>query len=98
GRCVGYCPPSTLLFEELKRRYIPFAVLTNGSLIGKLPENSLTELWETSPLLKELREDQIPDDCSGCENAPRCGGGAKCIAFARTGDWRNRDPDCIIKR
>ena len=64
--------------------------------VGKLPENSLTEIWETSPLLKELREDQIPDDCSGCENAPLCRGGAKCVAFAKTGEWRNRDPDCFL--
>ena len=66
--------------------------------LGKLPETSLVDIWQTSPLLNELKTHPAQEGCRGCPHENTCRGGAKCIAYAKTGDWRVTDPDCPNKK
>ncbi|MBQ6421493.1 MAG: radical SAM protein [Clostridia bacterium] len=81
------------------------ALLADGTVLPcrRLPlpaGNVLFSDFETicreSPLLQALSDAGIPDACSGCRWAQTCRGGAKCIAYAKTGRWDVRDPDCPV--
>ena len=65
--------------------------------IGSCLENDMTELCEKSKLIKELQEQRIPDDCLSCPHAVLCRGGAKCLTYAVTGDYRGKDINCYYK-
>ena len=81
------------------------ALLADGSVMpcrrlplvaGNVNENDLLTIYRDSPILQELRSSGIPEGCRACRYADWCGGGAKCIAYARTGRWNVKDPDCMI--
>ena len=83
------------------------AILADGTVLpcrrlplplGRLPQDTLTQIWRDSPVLKALAAHSAPEGCLGCPHAETCGGGAKCIAMAKTGDWRVPDPDCPVIR
>ena len=57
----------------------------------------MTELCEKSEIIHELREQRIPTECLPCPNALLCRGGAKCLTYAVTGDFRNKDINCYYK-
>ncbi len=63
---------------------------------GNINDNSLLEIYRDSPLLKRLREPSIPEGCGGCEYSGLCHGGAKCVAYAETGSFNAKDPDCLV--
>ena len=65
--------------------------------IGSCLEEDMTELCEKSELIHELREQRIPKECLPCPNALLCRGGAKCLTYAVTGDFRNKDINCYYK-
>ena len=62
--------------------------------VGNVLETDLCTIWRTAPTLQALREETVPSDCEGCRYAESCRGGARCIAYAKTGRWDLRDPDC----
>ena len=81
------------------------ALLANGTVypcrrlpleVGNALETPLDVLFETSPLLKTLRAAGAPEGCRGCQWEETCKGGAKCVAFAKTGRWDEKDPDCPL--
>ncbi len=61
---------------------------------GNIKESDLLTIYRDSPLLKTIRQTAIPSECKLCQYAEACRGGAKCIAYARTGKFDVRDPDC----
>lgn len=79
-------------------------VLANGDVmpcrrlpfvIGNIRESSFSEILEGSSLLGEWDAHPFPDSCMACPHLLRCRGGAKCIAYAQTGDCLARDPNCF---
>ena len=45
-------------------------------LLGNILKTPISEIWETSPILKEFREKSyLPDTCRDCEMLDDCGGG-----------------------
>lgn len=64
-------------------------------IAGNINHESLLEIYRDSAVLKRLREAEIPEGCAGCEYSTFCRGGARCVAYAKTGDFRAKDPDCL---
>lgn len=60
---------------------------------GDLMESSFREIWETSPVLLELREGEVGGRCGRCEYRQVCGG-CRARAYAETGDMMGPDDSC----
>ena len=60
---------------------------------GDLMESSFREIWETSPVLMELREGEVGGRCGECEYRKVCGG-CRARAYAETGDLMGPDDSC----
>lgn len=65
--------------------------------IGNCLADDMTELCEKSELIRELQEQRIPEECLPCPHAVLCRGGAKCLTYAMTGDYRGKDVNCYYK-
>ena len=80
-------------------------VLADGSVMacrrlpiiaGSVRESDLLTIYRESPAILSLREAAVPEQCGSCEYAQLCAGGARCIAYARTGRYDIPDPDCPL--
>lgn len=64
---------------------------------GNIREQSFREIWETSPVLLQLRDlDQLKGRCGRCEFNELCGG-CRCRAYAAYGDYLEEDPACTYQ-
>lgn len=62
--------------------------------VGRLPEKSLKEVWDTSKVLRELRLRELyRGHCGICEFQAVCGG-CRARAYAYFGDYLGPDPGC----
>ena len=93
GSCYYHCSAGTDLLT----------LLADGTLlpcrrlpipVGNCLETDMRTLYQNSPLIRELREQKIPDECISCVKAELCRGGAKCLTYALTGDYNHKDPNC----
>ncbi len=78
-------------------------VMENGDLvpcrrmpivIGNLLQDNMYHLYKNNKILKELRKENIPDDCKECEDAELCRGGLKCLTYALYKDLNHKDIGC----
>lgn len=78
-------------------------ILANGDLlpcrrlpikIGNVLENDICNLYKNSTLIKELNLKEIPEKCNSCTMARYCRGGAKCLSYALTGNYNEKDINC----
>lgn len=68
-------------------------------LCGDVFSTTLSDVYRTHPVFRELRNCGIPEECSACERKHDCMGGAKCQSYAACGDFRRADPGCpLLKR
>lgn len=66
-------------------------------IAGNVRESSFREVWETSPVLLQLRDTtQLKGRCGVCEFNQICGG-CRCRAFAAFGDYLQEDPACTYQ-
>lgn len=95
GDCIYHCSAGSELL----------VVLADGTLlpcrrlplvVGSLMENNISELFEKSSILQELRSFEYPEECSTCGVRHLCKGGAKCQSLALKGDWKMKDPGCCL--
>ena len=63
--------------------------------VGNLREKNLKEIWEDSPVLKQLRNRDEYKGCGNCKYKYLCGG-CRARAYGYSGDLRGPDPGCII--
>ena len=93
GSCYYHCSAGTDLLT----------LLADGTLlpcrrlpipVGNCLETDMLTLYQSSPLIRELRAQRIPDECLSCVKAELCRGGAKCLTYALTGDYNHKDPNC----
>lgn len=62
--------------------------------VGNVREQSFNEIWYNSPVLNKLRDrDLLRGKCGRCKYRMVCGG-ARCKAYAKTGDVLAEDPTC----
>jgi len=63
-------------------------------VVGDLRKQSLAEIWERSPVLKELRDrSNLREHCGVC-NYRRVCGGCRARAYGYCGDYNAPDPGC----
>ena len=63
--------------------------------VGDLKEKSFREIWEESPVLKELRtREDLEEHCGVCEYRSVCGG-CRARAYGYFGNYKAPDPGCI---
>ena len=83
------------------------AVLADGTVMacrrlpvkcGSVRDSSLLRIYRSDPEILKLRSAPVPKACEGCEYSRLCGGGAKCVTFAKTGRYDLPDPDCPYLR
>ena len=61
---------------------------------GNVKEQSFKDIWENSPILKELRDfKSYKGKCGACEYLRVCGG-CRARAYAITGDYMDEEPFC----
>ena len=64
---------------------------------GNVRRQSLTEIWNTSPVFLELRDfSQLKGRCGTCEFKELCGG-CRCRAYSTYGDYLQEDPACTYQ-
>lgn len=62
--------------------------------VGDLREQSLSDIWENSPTLRELRSrENLKEHCGICEYRNVCGG-CRARAYGYYGDYLAADPGC----
>ena len=61
--------------------------------IGKLPEQSIEEIFLESQEMKDLRDYESIEGCGECDLLPYCRGD-RCVAYAVYGDYFAKDPQC----
>ena len=80
-------------------------VMENGDLVpcrrmpivvGNLLKDNMYELYKNNKVLKELRLNKIPDDCSECEHSEMCHGGLKCLTYALYKELNHKDIGCKL--
>lgn len=80
-------------------------VMENGDLVpcrrmpivvGNLLKEDMYDLYENSKVIKELKEDMVPDDCKNCEHSKKCAGGLKCLTYALYKDLNHKDVGCSL--
>ncbi len=65
-------------------------------VVGNLLKEDMYKLYKNSPILKELRQNKIPDECQLCENSHMCHGGLKCLTYAIYKDLNHKDLGCNV--
>ncbi len=80
-------------------------VMENGDLVpcrrmpivvGNLFEDTMYNLYKNNEILKDLRKNKVPDECSSCEHSDRCRGGLKCLTYALYKDLNKKDVGCNL--
>jgi radical SAM protein with 4Fe4S-binding SPASM domain len=64
---------------------------------GNLKDKPFREIWETSPLLKLIRnrDELLSGNCGGCEHKHICGG-CRAVSMSYYGDPMKGDPSCWV--
>ena len=66
-------------------------------VVGNIYERSIEDIWENSPILKDIRSITYQDlkgVCSKCKFAEYCGGGCRASAYNKYHDLTMPDPAC----
>lgn len=63
-------------------------------ICGNVFDSTLRDVYFTNETFKKLRVDSIPKECSGCDYAYFCKGGARCQSYAKYGSFYRADPAC----
>lgn len=64
---------------------------------GNVLDTSFRDAWNTSPVLRELRDlNQLKGKCGECEFKELCGG-CRCRAYAKYDDYLQEDPACTYQ-
>lgn len=66
-------------------------------VVGNVREQSFSRIWDSSPVLQDLRHpERLLGRCGRCEFKELCGG-CRCRAYAATGDYLQEDPACTYQ-
>lgn len=90
----GFCPAGVQTITILENgdimpcRRLPI-------VLGNIKLDNFYRVWYTNAILEKLRDRHRINRCGECSFLERCGG-ARCIAYAVTGDYMAEDPQCWI--
>ena len=80
-------------------------ILANGDLLpcrrlpivmGNTLEKTISQLYNESDLIKELKDNEIPKECERCYKSDKCRGGLKCLSYAVHKKLSLKDVNCPI--
>lgn len=63
--------------------------------LGNIRERSIRQIWDESPVLKQLRLRDLKGECGQCDHKNICAG-CRGRAYERTGDMLAADPGCWL--
>lgn len=63
-------------------------------ICGNVFRDGLESIYFENEVFRALRKKDIPKSCVGCKYNRICRGGAKCQAYAASGNFRQADPAC----
>lgn len=95
GNCIYHCSAGDDLL----------VILADGTLlpcrrlpleIGNLLKDNLSDLYQNSSILKELRSFKYPDECKNCNVKNLCKGGAKCLSYVIYKTYNKKDYNCYL--
>lgn len=101
----GYLRACNGVFSKLAVRadgvFVPCVQLADVEL-GRINEDSIEDVWQSSEKLLKLRERRsIPLDsfefCRGCDYLPYCCGNCPGIAYTRFGEFNHPSPDSCLR-
>jgi SynChlorMet cassette radical SAM/SPASM protein ScmE len=102
GRLTGCGCHSNKIAVRADGAIIPCNMLPHIEL-GRINRDSLAELWQQAPALKELRtRHTIPltefEFCADCPYIPYCTGNCPALAYTLTGQVNHPSPDACLRR
>lgn len=65
--------------------------------LGNVREKSFAEIWQTNPILKELKSMDYKGKCGRCDYKARCGGCRARAYFYSQGDYMAEDDWCLYR-
>ncbi|MDQ7822483.1 MAG: radical SAM protein [Candidatus Eremiobacteraeota bacterium] len=65
---------------------------------GNVRERTLSEIWNSSEVMRTLRMEEYKGRCGSCSSKELCGGCRARAYFAAGGDYMASDPWCLKKR
>lgn len=65
---------------------------------GNIFQHTLIDIYQNNELLLQLQNPVQPVVCNACSWYVYCRAGARCMAYAITGDVTQADPDCAIAK
>ena len=65
-------------------------------VVGNIHTDDMTDLYYNNPVLLDLQQQSIPLGCVNCKikASNQCRGGLKCLTYALTGSYKNKDHGC----
>jgi SynChlorMet cassette radical SAM/SPASM protein ScmE len=102
GRLTACGCPSNKISVRADGTIVPCSMLAHIEL-GHINQDSLAEIWQSSPDLNQLRNRQrIPltgfEFCTGCAYTPYCTGNCPGLAYTLTGIVDHPSPDACLRR
>ena len=102
GRLTACGCPNSKISVRADGTIVPCNML-NHMKLGRINHDSLTEVWQHSPALNQLRNRRmIPlanfDFCAGCPYIPYCTGNCPGLAYTLTGKVDHPSPDACLRR
>ncbi len=64
-------------------------------VLGNIKQNDISDVWDNSKLLNDIRCRNLQGKCQSCEFKFNCGG-CRAAAWAKTGNCLDEDPECYI--
>ncbi|MBV1714331.1 MAG: SynChlorMet cassette radical SAM/SPASM protein ScmE [Desulfarculus sp.] len=102
GRLTGCGCPSNKISVRADGAIVPCNMLAHMEL-GRINHDSLSEVWQNSPDLNQLRtRHHISlaefEFCAGCSYIPYCTGNCPGLAYTLTGQVDHPSPDACMRR
>lgn len=104
NRALQFCGGSPDIYQCSAGKTL-LTILANGDLLpcrrlpiilGNIKDNSIYNIIKDNNIIDDLNNDFIPSGCEKCLKARTCRGGAKCLSYALTGDYHQKDINCIF--
>ncbi|HEX7503357.1 MAG TPA: SPASM domain-containing protein, partial [Acidobacteriota bacterium] len=102
GRLTACRCPSSKISVRADGTIVPCNMLNHIEL-GRINRDSLSEVWQNSPALNQLRDRHVIslsdfDFCAACPYIPYCTGSCPGLAYTLTGKVDHPSPDSCLRQ
>ncbi len=64
--------------------------------VGNILKEDLVQLYLNNDILKDIRKPEVDEACTACYYKNSCAGGLKCLSYAKSNNYKLKDPNCWI--